>query len=126
MMEGGTGNRSPSVKLLIRPIVSPLQGLRPQFGGLIDDVSRIVKIPISRQHASLPHHARMQLRSRIRRLNMKRRGGDTLLNGPIYRAPEHVFAVIIHSEDEAPIDHDAERVHAVRNGLVVAAEFVPP
>ena len=29
---------------------------------------------------------------------MKRRRGDPLLNGPIYRAPEHVFAVIIHSD----------------------------
>jgi hypothetical protein len=52
---------------------------------------------------------------------MKRCGGDAVHNGPIYRAPEHVLT---HARDKAPIDHDAQRVQAVGNSLVVAAQVL--
>jgi len=86
-------------------------------------MSRIVDIPVSRQHAPFTHHTGMQLRSWIGRLNMEGCGGDAVLNGPVYRAPEHVFPVVIHAEDKAAIDHDAQRVQTVCNSLVVAARF---
>src|SRR6266700_6493108 len=125
MMQRGARDRSPPIKLTIRPVVPVLQGLGLESRRTIDDVSGVVEIPVSRQHASFPHHAGMQLRSWIWRLNMKRCGGNAVLNSPIYRAPEHVFTIIIHAKDKAPVDHDAKRVQAVGNSLVVAAQVLP-
>ena len=86
---------------------------------------RVVKIPVSRQHATLAQHARVQLRAGIRRLDMKCRGRNAVIDGPVHRAPEHIFSVIIHAEDKAAVDHDAERMQPVGNRLVVAAQVLP-
>ena len=125
MMQRGARNGSPAIKLTICPVVPPFQGLGLELRGPIDDMSGVVEIPVSRQHASFPHHAGMQLRPGIGRLNMKGCCGDPLVDGPIYRALEHVFAVIIHTKDKAAVDHDAERVQAICNCLVVATQVLP-
>src|SRR5882724_3958925 len=124
MMQRGARDGSPPVKLTIRPVVPRLQGFGLKLRRPIDDMSSVVKIPVSRQHAPLTHHSGVQLRSGIGRLNMKGCCGDPAINGPIYRAPEHVFTVIIHAKDKAAIDHDAERVQAVCHLLVVTAQIL--
>jgi hypothetical protein len=88
-------------------------------------MSGVIEIPIPCQHPPFTRHSGVQLRSWIGRLNMKSCCGNPVINGPIYGAAEHVFTVIIHSKDKAAIDHDAERVQAVCNGLVVAAQVLP-
>src|SRR6266567_6639678 len=125
MMQRGARDGSPPIELTIRPVVPVLQGLGLESRWTIDDVSGVVEIPVSRQHASFPHHAGVQLRSWIGRLNVKGCCGDPVINSPIYRALEYVFTVIIHAKHKAAIDHDAERVQAVCNGLVVAAQVLP-
>ena len=67
----------------------------------------------------------MQLGSGIGRLNVKGCRGDAVIDGPVYGATEDVFAVVIHAEDKAAVDHDAEGVQAVGDSLVVAAEVLP-
>src|SRR5450432_505367 len=85
----------------------------------------VVKVPITRQHASFTNHASVKLSSRIGRLDVKGRGGDAVLNGPIYRAPKNVFAVIVHAKNKAAVDHEPERMQAVGNRLVVSSQVLP-
>ena len=88
-------------------------------------MSRVVKVPVARQHAAFPYHAGMQSRSGIRRLNVKRRRSDALVDGPIYSAAEDVFAVVIHAEHKAAVNHDTEGVEPVGDGFVTSAEILP-
>src|SRR5437773_9589286 len=85
MMQRGARNGSPPVKLTICPVIPSFQGLGLELCRPADDMSRVVKIPISRQHASFPHHAGMQLRPWRGGLNMKSCCGNTVIDGPIYR-----------------------------------------
>src|ERR1700749_2995203 len=56
---------------------------------------------------------------------MKCRRCNSMLNGPVHRAPEDIFSIIIHAKHKTPINHDAERVQAIRNSLIVAPEVLP-
>jgi len=40
-------------------------------------------------------------------------------NRPIHGAPEYVFAIVIHAEDEAAVDHDSQRMQPVGNRFVI-------
>jgi len=95
-----------------------------QARGLIDDVPGVVFVPVARQDPALRFHAREQPRAWVRGLDVKRRGRDAVLDGPIHRPLEHVPVVVIHPEDEAAVDHDAEVVQALRHGGIVAAEIL--
>ena len=87
-------------------------------------MASVEEIPIAREQASFALHAGVESGARIRRLNMKSRGRNAVLDGPIHGAMEDVFSVIIHTENEAAIDHDAERVQAIGDRFVVAAEVL--
>jgi hypothetical protein len=90
----------------------------------IDDVPGVVPVPVAGQNPALRFHPREEPRPRIRRLDVKCRGRDAVVDGPIHRPPEHVHVVVIHAEDEAAIDHDAEVMKSLRHGSVVAAEVL--
>src|SRR3954464_12675428 len=84
MMQRGTRNGSPSIKLTIGPVVSGFQNLGLELRRPINDMSGVVEIPVARQHTSFTQHASMQLSTRIGRLNMEGCGGDAMINSPIY------------------------------------------
>src|SRR5437899_3199396 len=124
-MQRGAGDRSPAIELAIGPIVAGLQGFGLEQRGAIDDVAGVVESPVAGEHAAFADHAGVQLGSGIGGLNVEGRGGDAVVDGPVYGATEHVFAVVIHAKDKAAVDHDAERVEAVGYSFVVAAEVLP-
>ena len=43
---------------------------------------------------------------------------------PVHRPRKHRLVVVVHAEDEAAVDHDAEVVQAIGDGGVVAAEVL--
>ena len=47
-----------------------------------------------------------------------------MLHGPIHRPLEHVRVVVIHPEDEAAVDHDAEVVQPLRDGGIIASQVL--
>jgi len=95
-----------------------------QAGRPIDDVPRVVLVPVARQDPAFGLHPRKQPCAGVRCLDVKRRGRDAVLDRPIHRPLEHVRAVVIHPEDEAAVDHDAKVVQPLRDGGVVAAEIL--
>ena len=118
-------DRRPAVELAVGPVISGLEGLRRQACRPVDDVARVVEVPVPRRDPALRFHLGVEARPRIRRLDVERRGRDALLHGPVHRAPEHVLIVIVHPEDKAAIDHDAEIVQPFRDRRVVTAEILP-
>src|SRR3984957_13948069 len=96
----GACNRSPAIKLTIGPVVSRLQRFRPELRRPINHMPGVVEIPITGEHASLANHVRMQFRPGVRSLDMKRSRGDAVFYSPVNRSLEHVFAIIIHAENE--------------------------
>src|SRR6266478_944661 len=58
MMQRGARNGSPPIKLTIRPVVPSFQGLGLELRGPIDDMSSVIVIPVSCQHASFTLPAR--------------------------------------------------------------------
>ena len=56
---------------------------------------------------------------------MKGGRGNPVVNGPVHRSLEHVFAVVVHAEHKAAVDHDAERMKAIGDGLVIPAQVLP-
>jgi hypothetical protein len=91
---------------------------------LIDDVPGVVLVPVAGQNPALGLHSREQPCAGVRRLDVERCGRDAMLHRPIDRSLEHVGVVVIHPEDEAAVDHDAEVVQPLRDGSVVAAEIL--
>src|SRR5579864_6461673 len=124
MMQRGAGDRSPTIELTIRPVITGFKRVRLKLCWTINDMPGVVDIPVSRENASFTHHAGVQLRPRIWRLNMKGCCGDSVINAPIYSAPKNVFIIIIHSKDKAAIDHDSERVQAIGNRFIIAAQVL--
>src|SRR3984893_3439398 len=118
-------NRAPAIKLFVGPIVSGFQRFRLQSRRTIDDVTRVVQVPVAGDDASLAAHLRIKPGARVRGLDVKGSGGDTVGNGPIDSAPEYVFAIVVHAEDEAAVDHDSDRMQPVRNSFVIASQVLP-
>ena len=51
-------------------------------------------------------------------------GRDALLDRPVHRPFEDVIVIVVHPEDEAAVDHDAEAVQPAGHGGVVASEIL--
>ena len=119
------GNRAPAIELFVGPVVPVLQGAGAETRRAVDDMARIVEIPVARHDATFGLHPLVQLRAGVRRLDVKGGGRQALLDGPIHRAPEHVRVVVVHAEDEAAVDHDAEIVQPTGHGGVIASEVLP-
>lgn len=71
-------DRTPLIELLVGAPVARLQRLRCQPRGLVDDVARVIQIPIVMQQPPLARDARVERRARIRRQDMERRGLDAM------------------------------------------------
>ena len=71
-------------------------------------MARVVEIPVARNDAAFAHHARVKLRAGIGRHDVEGRGGYAVFDGPVDGALKNVVTIVIHAEDEAAVDHDAE------------------
>jgi len=45
-------------------------------------------------------------------------------DGPVDGPPKHVIGVVVHTEHEAAVDHDPERMQAPGHGRVVTPEIL--
>ena len=72
------------------------------------------------KQAALRFQTPPQASAGVRCENMKRRGLDTLSDGPIYGSLEYGLVVLVHAEDETGVDHDTEIMQAF-DGLIVAS-----
>src|SRR3569833_2131360 len=117
-------NRLPSTELAIRPVVPFFQHLRLEPRRFVDDMSRVVDIPVARNNSPLAYHSRIELRSRIWRHDVERRGRDPLFYCPVHRSSKYVRAIIIHAKHKTAVDLDAERVEPVAHCFVVAPQIL--
>ena len=87
-------------------------------------MARVVQIPVLDGEAPLSGDALVECRSGIRRQDVKRRGLNPVLDGPLDGALEHRPVVGIHAEHEAAVDHHPEIVEAADGRAVVAAHVL--
>src|SRR5207302_1704098 len=87
-------------------------------------MSSVVQIPISMEDATCGLYALVQRGAGIRRQDVEGSGLDSLLNGPLDGAREHVGRIFVHAEDEAAIDHHAVVVQAADSRAIVAVEVL--
>src|SRR4029079_17010124 len=99
-------NFGPSIELAIGPVIPSFQRFWLQARGLVYDMPRVVDSPVACHNSSLAHHARIELRSRIRRHDMKSRRRDSMFDGPVDRTAKYIFAIIVHAENKTAVDHD--------------------
>src|SRR5581483_4790178 len=106
------GNRTPGVEFFVCPVVSIFQFSRRKSPGLVDDMPRVIEIPVTRRDTPRCCHFGEKPRAWVRCKNMKRGRGDAVVNRPIDGTTKHVAVVIIESEHEAPVNHDAEVIES--------------
>src|ERR1700759_2173112 len=101
-------DRRPAIKLAVSPVIPVLESFGRNTLGPVGDVARIVEAPISGNDAVFAHHAGVELSAWIWRHDVKCRGCDAMIDRPVNRTAEDIVAILVHAEDEASIDHDAE------------------
>jgi hypothetical protein len=84
----------------------------------------VEQIPIGAHYSFLCFESLIQSGARIWSENVKRSGLDTLVDRPFDSALKHSLAVIVHPEDEAPIDHHTGLVQSPDRRGVVAVEVL--
>src|ERR1051326_3362500 len=92
---GTLHNRSPPIKVTIRLPVSGFQSLRGQLGRTIDDMARVVAVPVAVQQPSLLGHALIERGAGIRREDVKGGGFDALVDGPLDRSVKDRVIIFI-------------------------------
>jgi len=125
MRRRGLHDVAPAIERLVRPVVSGFQLFRRQPGRLVDDVTRVVEIPVVGDQPMLRGHARMERSPRVRRQDVEGRGRDAALDCPIDGTREDVAVFSVEPEDEAAVDHHAQVVEPADHALVVASEILP-
>src|SRR5690242_3668509 len=84
----------------------------------------IVEIPIAMEQTSLRLHALVEGGVGIGCQDMEGCCLDTLSNGPLDGSIKYAFVVLVHAENEARVDHDAEVMQAADRSGVVAIEVL--
>ena len=79
----------------------------------------VVEIPLSVDDAALTLHPFEKSRTWIRGQNVKRRGLNSLLDGPFHGAKDRRLVILVHPEDEAPVHHDPQIVQPPHRCAVV-------
>src|SRR5215472_2304327 len=101
-------NRAPTIELFVGPIISGFQNLRLQPCWTIHHMPRVIEVPVAGDDSSFTAHARIKPGAGIGSLYVKGGRCDAVLDGPIHRAPEHIFSIVIHTEYKAAVDHDSQ------------------
>jgi PrpF protein len=118
------GDRRPAIEFRIGPVVAILEHVRLQLRGPVDDVPRIVAIPVSRRDPAFVLHPREQARAGIGRLDMEGRRRDAVLDRPVDGAGKDIGIIVVHAEDEAAVDHDSDAMQPLGHRLVVASQIL--
>src|SRR5437660_1437037 len=121
---GSPHNGPPTIKRSIRPPVPCFQHVWREFRGTIDDLARIVEVPVAMQQAPLPGHALIEGCRRVRGENMKGRRFYALLDRPLDRTIKDAFIIVVHAEDEATVDHDAKIVQTLDSHVIISIEIL--
>src|SRR5262245_40581564 len=122
MLAGCPDNRAPTIESLVGPIISALQFFRCQAGWPIDDMTRVVEVPVLCDNPILGGHLSKHRRSGIWGEDVKCSRSDSALNGPIDSARKDVRVFAIQSKDETAIDHDAKAVQPPHHFTIITAK----
>ena len=87
-------------------------------------MSCVVQVPVARHDAALLLHAGEQPRAGIRCLDVEGRRRNAVLDRPVHGPSKHIVVIVIHTEDEAAVDHDPQIVEPIRHGRVVTAQVL--
>lgn len=117
-------NGIPPIKRFVGPIVTVLQFIRRHALWTIDNMARVVKIPISSRHPILRGHVGEKRGAGVWRQNVKCRRGDPRLDRPVDGARENISIFTVQTIDEAPVDHDAEVVEPADHLAIVAPQVL--
>src|SRR5262245_1906018 len=84
----------------------------------------VVAVPVAVQDAVLGRHPGMQGGVGVWREDVEGGRFYALADGPLDGPVEYVRAVVVHSEDEAGVDHDAQVVESADCRVVIAADVL--
>ena len=116
---------APAIELFIRPVITTLKFFGRQKRGAIDNVARVVQVPVPRNDSVLCGHVGEQRSTWVRRQHVESGRGDSNLDGPVYSPSEDVRVISVQTEYEAAVNHDAEAVEPADYVTVTAAEVLP-
>src|SRR5205085_8464058 len=127
--DGVVGERSPrdvppAVKVAIGAMIARLQRLGGEAGRAVDDMAGVVEVPVRAEDPALGGERLVEAGPGVGRLDVEGGGGDSVAYRPVDGAVEHVRPVLVHSEDEGAVDHDAEITEAPRHRRIVAGEVL--
>src|SRR5205085_6721692 len=114
----------PAVKVAIGAMIARLQRVGGEAGRAVDDMAGVVEVPVRAEDPALGGERLVEAGPGIGRLDVEGGGGDSVAYRPVDGAVEHVRPVLVHSEDEGAVDHDAEITEAPRHRRIVAGEVL--
>ena len=85
MIAARLGNGTPGVELFVRPVVPSLQFFCREPVGLVDDMPRVIEIPVTRRDTPRCFHFAKKRRAGVRCENVERCRGDAIVDCPIDR-----------------------------------------
>src|SRR5438270_9477395 len=121
---GSLENGPPAVKIPIGAPVTSFQSVGREFCRAIDDMARVVEIPVAMEKTPLLCHALVQGRGRVGSENVKGRGFHSLLDGPFDGTLKDGFVIIVHAKNKAPIDHDPKIVETLDSSAIVSIQIL--
>src|SRR5262245_15399563 len=101
-------DRCPAVEIPIGATVTLFERLCRHPRRTKNDVARVEQVPIFARYSPLRDHSLIKSRPRIRREDMKGCRLDSLLDRPFDRPLKDRLVVIVHAENETPVDHDTQ------------------
>src|SRR5205814_10004178 len=113
-----------AIKIPIGAPVASFQSLGREFCRAIDDMARVVEIPVAMEKTPLLCHALVQGSGRVGSENVKGRGFNALLDGPFDGPVKDGFVIIVHAKNEAPIDHDPKIVQTLDSSMIVSIQIL--
>src|SRR5688500_15692602 len=103
MSETGIKYVGPAIKFFISPIVAILEFVWCEAGGLKNNCSCIVQIPVACQDTTLRFHILKQPGAGVWRKNVICGCSNGIFDAPVNGSFEYVFVIIVESEDKASI-----------------------
>src|SRR5262245_44258164 len=85
---------------------------------------RVIEIPVTRRDTPRRFHFGEERCARVRCENMEGCRGDAIVDCPIYCVPKYVRVVIIESEHETSVNHDAEVVESSNRRAIILPEVL--
>src|SRR5213595_3224636 len=120
----GPQDRIPTIKLFIGPVVTVFELLRGKTRGTIDHMTCVVEIPIAGFDTVTRSHLREERCAGIRCENVKGRGGNAILDGPIDGPSEHIPVITVQTENKAAVNHNPQVIQPARHLAITAPKIL--